>query len=150
MRDIRISINKDEVYEEVAKTTAYIGGKNLDANGKSLYDQVFVTDADREMLEGYWNAAIGDVSVALDSVLAYQNSYSGEEEETFGLRVSNLFNESLVKTLETTAFSYVVNKVVAEWCLVVSKDKAEDYLSKANALLVKMDAILYMRKRPTR
>ena len=147
MRDIRISINKDEVYEEVAKTTAYIGGKNLDANGKSLYDQVFVTDADREMLEGYWNAAIGDVSVALYSVLAFENS---DEEETFGLRVSNLFKESLVKTLETTAFSYVVNKIVAEWCLVVSKDKAEDYLSKANALLVKMDAILYMRKRPTR
>lgn len=149
MRDIRISINRDEVYEEVAKTTAYIGGKSLDANGKSLYDQVFVTDADKEMLEGYWNASIGDVSVALDSVLAFENSDSGEEE-TFGLRVSNLFNESLVKTLETTAFSYVVNKVVAEWCLVVSKDKAEDYLSKANALLVKMDAILYMRKRPTR
>lgn len=149
MRDIRISINRDEVYEEVAKTTAYIGGKNLDANGKSLYDQVFVTDADREMLEGYWNAAIDDVSVALDSVLAFENSYSGKEE-TFGLRVSNLFKESLVKTLETTAISYVVNKVVAEWCLVVSKDKAEDYLSKANALLVKMDAILYMRKRPTR
>ena len=149
MRDIRISINRDEVYEEVAKTTAYIGGKNLDANGKSLYDQVFVTDADREMLEGYWNAAICDVSVALYSVLAFENSESGEEE-TFGLRVSNLFKESLVKTLETTAFSYVVNKIVAEWCLVVSKDKAEDYLSKANALLVKMDAILYMRKRPTR
>ena len=147
MRDIRISINKDEVYEEVAKTTAYIGGKNLDANGKSLYDQVFVTDADREMLEGYWNAAIGDVSVALYSVLAFENSY---EEETFGLRVSNVFKETLVKTLETTAFSYVVNKIVAEWCLVVSKDKAEDYLSKANALLVKMDAILYIRKRPTR
>ena len=149
MRDICISINKDDVYEEVAKTTAYIGGKNLDANGKSLYDQVFVTDADREMLEGYWNAAIDDVSVALDSVLAFENSYSGKEE-TFGLRVSDLFKESLVKTLETTAFSYVVNKVVAEWCLVVSKDKAEDYLSKANALLVKMDAILYMRNRPTR
>ena len=147
MRDIRISINKDEVYEEVAKTTAYIGGKNLDANGKSLYDQVFVTDADREMLEGYWKATINDVSVALYNVHAFENS---DEEETYGLRVSNLFKESLVKTLETTAFSYVVNKIVAEWCLVVSKDKAEDYLSKANALLVKMDAILYIRKRPTR
>ena len=149
MRDIRISINKDEVYEEVAKTTAYIGGKNLDANGKSLYDQVFGTDADREMLEGSWRDAIGDVSAALESVLTTERSDS-DEEETFGLRVSNLFKESLVKTLETTAFSYVVNKIVVEWCLVVSKDKAEDYLSKANALLVKMDAILYMRKRPTR
>lgn len=126
MRDIRISINKDKVYEEVAKTTAYIGGKTLDANGKSLYDQVFVTDSDREMLEGYWNAAIDDVSVALDSVLAWQTSYSGEEE-AFGLRVSNLFKESLIKTLQSSVFSYVVNKIVAGWCSVVATDKVENY-----------------------
>lgn len=149
MTNLSISITKSSIYEEVAKITAYIGGKNLDANGKSMYDQVFVTDADREMLEGFWDDAINDVSVALDSVLATEMSVSGEEE-VFGLRVSSLFKGSLVKTLETTAFSYVVNKIVADWCLVVSKDKAEDYLSKANALLVKIDAILYMRKRPTR
>lgn len=149
MVNLSISITKSSIYEEVAKTTAYIGGKSLDANGKSLYDQVFVTDADKEMLEGFWDDAINDVSIALDSVLATETSVSGEEE-VFGLRVSSLFKGSLVKTLETTAFSYVVNKIVAEWCLVVSKDKAEDYLSKANALLVKIDAILYMRKRPTR
>lgn len=149
MVNLSISITKSSIYEEVAKTTAYIGGKSLDANGKSLYDQVFVTDADKEMLEGFWDDAINDVSIALDSVLATEMSVSGEEE-VFGLRVSSLFKGALVKTLETTAFSYVVNKIVAEWCLVVSKDKAEDYLSKANALLVKMDAILYMRKRPTR
>lgn len=149
MRDIRISINKDEVYEEVAKTTAYIGGKSLDANGKSLYDQVFVTDADREMLEGYWNAAIGDVSVTLDSVLAFENSDSGEEE-TFGLRVSNLFKESLVKTLETTAISYVVNKVVAEWCSVVAPDKVEYYELVSKTHLAKIGEIIYARKRPTR
>ena len=149
MVNLSISITKSSIYEEVAKTTAYIGGKSLDANGKSLYDQVFVTDADKEMLEGFWDDAINDVSIALDSVLATEMSVSGEEE-VFGLRVSSLFKGSLVKTLETTAFSYVVNKIVAEWCLVVSKDKAEDYLSKANALLVKIDAILYMRKRPTR
>ena len=149
MANFTLTITKSDIYEEVAKTTAYIGGKNLDKNGKSLYDQVFVTEADREMLEGFWEDSIDDVSVALESVLATETSVSGEEE-VFGLRVSSLFKGSLVKTLETTAFSYVVNKIVADWCLVVSKDKAEDYLSKANALLVKMDAILYMRKRPTR
>lgn len=149
MQKLNISINRDKVYEEVAKTTAYIGGKNLDANGKSLYDQVFVTKADREMLEGFWLDAIGDVSAALGSVLVTEKSDS-DEEEIFGLRVSSLFKGSLAKTLESTAFSYVVNKIVAEWCLLVSKDKANEYLSKANALLDKMDALLYMRKRPTR
>lgn len=149
MRDIRILINRDKVYEEVAKTTAYIGGKSLDANGKSLYDQVFVTAADREMLEGFWNDAIGDVSAALGSVLVTEKSDS-DEEEIFGLRVSSLFKGSLAKTLESTACSYVVNKIVAEWCLLVYKDKAKEYISKESSLLDKMDAILYMRKRPTR
>lgn len=149
MRDIRISINKDEVYDEVAKTTAYIGGKNLDANGKSLYDQVFVTDADRDMLEGYWNAAINDVSVALDSILAFENSDSGEEE-TFGLRVSNLFKESLTKTLKSSIFSYVVNKIVAGWCSVVAPDKVEYYELVSKTHLAKIGGIIYARKRPTR
>ena len=149
MRDIRISINKDEVYEEVAKTTAYIGGKNLDANGKSLYDQVFVTDADRDMLEGYWNAAISDVSVALDSILAFENSDSGEEE-TFGLRVSNLFKESLTKTLKSSIFSYVVNKIVTGWCSVVAPDKVEYYELVSKTHLDKIGEIIYARKRPTR
>lgn len=149
MADSTLTIKKSDVYEEVAKTTAYIGGKNLDKNGKSLYDQVFVTEADRDMLEGFWEDSIDAVSVALESILGWQKSESGSNE-VFGLRVSSLFNESLFKTLESTVFSYVVNKIVAEWCSVVYKDKVEDYLSKANVLLLKIDAIIYTRKRPTR
>ena len=149
MADSTLTIKKSDIYEEVAKTTAYIGGKNLDANGKSLYDQVFVTEADREMLEGFWEDSINDVSVALESILGWQKCDSGSNE-VFSLRVSSLFNESLFKTLESTVFSYVVNKIVAEWCSVVYKDRVEDYLAKANALLLKIDAIIYTRKRPTR
>lgn len=149
MANFTLTITKSDIYEEVAKTTAYIGGKNLDANGKSLYDQVFVTEADREMLEGFWEDSIDDVSVALESILGWQKCDSGSNE-VFGLRVSSLFNESLFKTLESTVFSYLVNKIVAEWCSVVCKDKVEDYLAKANALLLKIDAIIYTRKRPTR
>ena len=35
MADITIQIDKIEVYEEVSKVTAYIGGKNIDASGNS-------------------------------------------------------------------------------------------------------------------
>ena len=149
MANFTLTITKSDIYEEVAKTTAYIGAKNLDKNGKSLYDQVFVTEADREMLEGFWKDSIDDISVALESILGWQKCES-DINEVFCLRVSSLFNESLFNTLESTVFSYVVNKIVAEWCSVVYKDKVEDYLSKANFLLLKIDAIIYTRKRPTR
>ena len=32
MANFTLTITKSDVYEEVAKTTAYIGGKNLDKN----------------------------------------------------------------------------------------------------------------------
>ena len=86
MANFTLTITKSDIYEEVAKTTAYIGGKNLDKNGKSLYDQVFVTEADREMLEGFWEDSIDDVSVALESILGWQKCDSGSNE-VFGLSI---------------------------------------------------------------
>ena len=69
MADITIQIDKQEVYEEVSKVTAYIGGKNVDANGKTLYDQVFVTDADKEMIDSFFSSATSNVATALEHTL---------------------------------------------------------------------------------
>ena len=69
MADITIHIDQIEVYEEVSKVTAYIGGKNVDANGRTLYEQVFVTDADREMIDSFFSSAINNVATALEHSL---------------------------------------------------------------------------------
>ena len=55
MADSTLTIKKIDVYEEVAKTTAYIGAKNKLEDGKSAFDQVFVTDADLAMIERFYN-----------------------------------------------------------------------------------------------
>ena len=56
MADFTLTIKKSDVYEEVAKTTAYIGAKNKLEDGKSAFDQVFVTDADLTMIERFFNS----------------------------------------------------------------------------------------------
>ena len=58
MADLVITIKRSDVYEEVAKTTAYIGAKNKLEDGKSAFDQVFVTDADLTMIERFFNESL--------------------------------------------------------------------------------------------
>lgn len=52
MKEIELSVNKANVYTEVAKTTAYTGSKMQD--DKEAYSRIFATDEDREMLERFW------------------------------------------------------------------------------------------------
>jgi hypothetical protein len=50
MIDIILTVNKEKVYEEVAKTTSYTGAKMDD---ELAYDRIFTTDEDKSMLERF-------------------------------------------------------------------------------------------------
>lgn len=148
MQKINLEINKADVYEEVAKTTAYIGGKNVDANGKSLYDQVFVTDADKQMLERFWHGAIDGLTVILESVL--RASTMDEESVLYNLGMTDNFPMMLEGSLKSTAIDYVVNQLIAEWCAVSAKGEVEKYSNEAGALLMQVNNLIHKRMRPSR
>lgn len=148
MQEIKLKINKVDVYEEVAKTTAYIGGKTLDNNGKTMYDQVFVTDADREMLERFWQGAIDGLSVVLGSVL--MGTTVDDETALLRLKMTDNFPMVLEGSLKSTAIDYVENQILAEWCAVSAKGEVEKYSNEAGALLMQVNNLIHKRMRPTR
>ena len=151
MQNLVITISKDSVYEEVAKATAYLGAKNVDANGKNLFDQVFVTDADKAMLEGYWADAIKNLVFALQRNVGKVNELGDEEGSVgIGLGMTDNWNEKLKGALDECLKQYVTNKVLADWCAVSYKDMAEQYVAKATEQLQEMGNLVYARKRPTR
>lgn len=151
MRNTTITISKDSVYEEVAKTTAYIGAKAVDANGKNLYDQVFVTEADKAMLEGYWSDSIKTLVIALQENVG-KVSEAGDEEGNVRivLGMPGNWNENLRQALAESCKQYAVNKILADWCTISHKDTAETYTAKATEQLREAGNLLYARKRPTR
>ena len=51
---ITIAINKDNIYEQIAQNTSWIGAKSAEAGA---YDRIFTTDEDKEQLELYWKEA---------------------------------------------------------------------------------------------
>ena len=147
MADITIQIDKQEVYEEVSKVTAYIGGKNVDANGKTLYDQVFVTDADKEMIDSFFSSAISNVATALEHTL--KNMETNDIGFNLTLRMPGNFRTTMEKPLTESIIEYIENSIVAAWCDITKKDE-ESYATNATALLQQINAMQYLRQRPKR
>lgn len=147
MADILIPIDKIEIYEEVSKVTAYIGGKNVDANGKSLYDQVFVTDADKEMIDSFFSSATSNVATALEHTV--KDVKVSDNGVSLTLRMPSNFNTAMEKPLTDSITDYIVNSIVAAWCAITKKDE-ESYATKASVLLQQVNAMQYLRQRPKR
>lgn len=147
MADITIQIDKQEVYEEVSKVTAYIGGKNVDANGKTLYDQVFVTDADKEMIDSFFSSATSNVATALEHTL--KDMETNDISFNLTLRMPGNFRTTMEKPLTESIIEYIENSIVAAWCAITKKDE-ESYATKASALLQQINAMQYLRQRPKR
>ena len=148
MQEIKLDIDKTDLYNEVAKTTAYIGGKNVDANGNNLYKQVFVTNADREMLQRSWSEAVDNVNTVLGNVL--KQSVDEDEDWCIDLVMPNNFPKEMTQTLQSTITNYAVSKMVADWCAIVDKEEVETYVNQSGALLAQMGSITYKRRRPVR
>ena len=147
MADITIQIDKQEVYEEVSKVTAYIGGKNVDAKGKTLYDQVFVTDADKEMIDSFFSSAISNVATALEHTL--KDMETNDIGFNLTLRMPGNFRTTMEKPLTESIIEYIENSIVAAWCDITKKDE-ESYATNASALLQQINAMQYLRQRPKR
>ena len=147
MADITIQIDKQEVYEEVSKVTAYIGGKNVDTNGKTLYDQVFVTDADKEMIDSFFSSATSNVATALEHTL--KDMETNDISFILTLRMPGNFRKTMEKPLTESIIEYIENSIVAEWCDITKKDE-ESYATNASALLQQINAMQYLRQRPKR
>lgn len=150
MQILNIEIKKDDVMEEVAKTTAFIGSKKTLEDGKSAYEQVFVKESDKVMLEQYWKNAIGGLcQVWLKWVKEWADT-EGDKKYVLTLVMPDMYNSANNDAVKKAAFNYMVNWIIAEWCGVANKDEVKMYQEKTVALGGEIKKLLYSRKRPIR
>lgn len=148
MADITIQIDKQEVYEEVSKVTAYIGGKNVDANGKTLYDQVFVTDADLAIIERFFNESLDSLRNVLKRFISGGSGVNGTI--TWELEMPSRFDENLLSSINSSANSFMVNSIIGKWCEITANDKVKEYADNAAALLLDINNKAFFKKKPIR
>ena len=145
MITVQYTINKEKVLEEVARTSSYVG-KTAVADG-SAYEQVFTTDADRDLLDRYWREACGVVAEMLKPVV---NSVWHGPDYVVIVRLPSAYNQEFTGIINSDLFSFVVNTILSKWFMMTAKEEAATYATLAEGALNDAKAKVYFKKKPTR
>lgn len=154
MKTIELTVNKANVYDEVAKTTSYTGQKMQ--GDATAYDRIFTTDDDRMMLERFWveacNGATEQFKPFIVSVSDQPVSHGVELDKNYvvKLELSNSYDESLNGSIGTSLFSYFVAMIVSKWYKFTNKGESESYGTDAVGAIDDVMRKIYYRKKPTR
>lgn len=152
---INLSINKANVYDEVAKTSAYAGSKKM-AEDAGAYARVFTTDEDRLLLERFWletcNNATNILKPFLVSVETQPISHGIDISRNYNveLEVSSSYDDTLTESVETSLYSYFVLAILAKWYAVANNVDAEATALEASASMKDMIQKIYYKKKPVR
>ncbi len=144
--EVTLTISKESVYDEVAKTTEYTGAKMDDEHA---YEVISTTDEDKTMLERFWNECKNMVCNSLKKVLVSENeTEDGAYELTLGL--SSAFDESLTESMQRSLFSFFVMNITAKWYTFANKNEATGYATEAATYIEDIMRKAFYKKRPTR
>lgn len=149
MANLSILITKSSIYEEVAKTTAYLGAKNKLDDGKSAFDQIFVTDADLAMIERFYNESKDALLNLLKRFMPTIGS-STDGNINWTLSMPSRFDTNMSGSIISSATSFIVNSIVAKWCEITANDKVKEYADNAATLLLDIKDKVFNKTKPTR
>ena len=146
MTEVSITINKEEVYEEVAQTTSYTGAKM--ENDEKAYDRIFTTEGDRSQLERFWNESCVAVCETLKEFVKEERN----ERDSFSilLCLSSSFDPALEPAMKKELFSFFVTNIVCKWYVFTNKQEAGDFAASAVGMLEGVKRKAYYRRRPKR
>lgn len=148
MADFTLTIKKNDIYEEVAKTTAYIGKKTTVEDGKSAFDQIFVTEADLAMIERFFNESLDALRNVLKRFISGGSGANGTI--SWNLDMPSRFDDNLLSSINSSANSFMVNSIIGKWCEITANDKVKEYADNAAALLLDIKEKAFYKKKPTR
>lgn len=154
MTQVKFTVNKANVYTEVAKTSSYSGAKMMD--DAAAYDRIFTTDEDRQMLERFWNEASNAATELfkpfLVSVTQSPESHGIELARNYEatLNLSASYETALNASVESSLFSFFTDFIIAKWFKFTNKAEAESYGTEAASMLDDVKSKIYHKKKPTR
>ena len=140
-----LSVNKENVYNEVAKTTSYTGAKMDD---EAAYDRIFTTEGDKTMLERFWDESKNTICNSMKKFLV--NEKESNDTYTLTLNLSASFDESLLESMERSLFSFFVMNITAKWYTLANKQAATDYAAGAATNVEDIMRKAFFKKKPKR
>lgn len=154
MKNIRLEVNKANVYEEIAELSAYVGAKKV--GDDNAFGRISITDNDRRLLERFWSESCSFVTDKLKRFFEVSDVYNVSHGVELGrnyvvtLKVSRLFDNNIIPSIEASLFSYFINSIVVKWYSFTNKEDAEIYAHEAGVALQDVISKIFHKKRPLR
>ncbi|MGM9873218.1 MAG: hypothetical protein ACI30X_07160 [Muribaculaceae bacterium] len=145
--EITLSINKNEVMNEIAVTTSYTGSKMGDEKAHELISTV---DEDIAHLERFWDESRADLCQELIGLVLSEGITDSIGTYELRLDVSKSFDEALLSSMNVSLFSFFVHNIAAKWYIYTNKGEAGSYADKAGVLLDDIHRKALYKKKPTR
>lgn len=111
MKELRIIISRDNVFEEVSKTTSFDGAKR--ETGDGTYERVMATDDDRQMMARSFDEAAQTAESAFCDVP--YDIETDTEQWAVTLHVSNAFNDKATQSINSDMFSFFCESILEKW-----------------------------------
>lgn len=143
--EVTLTISKESVYDEVAKTTEYTGAKMDDEHA---YEVISTTEEDKVMLERFWEECKIMVCNSMKKVLQSETESNGEYNITLNLSTS--FDTSLTESMQRSLFSFFVMNITAKWYTFTNKSEATGYATEAATYIEDIMRKAFFKKKPRR
>lgn len=165
MKTATIRIDKNSIFEQIAKKTSYIGDRLL--GQEDAYDRIAVTDADMEFFNEPFMLAltecaemlfpyVTDTSINTDTRMDKAADYQEPEPEAvpfaYEIRLSlpdsfSLTTHNLVSNLIN---DYIVSRLIAEWMMAGNVESHSYWIERYASIRIQINRTMTARTQPAR
>lgn len=146
MNEITITIDKTDVWAEVAKAASYTGDKMTDDD--KAYDRILMTDEDAKSLQRFWEEAVTIANGRLKDMILRASDVHDDYEVV--LMMSNAYDTNLNASVRASLRSFFIQSIVGRWYKFTNKQEAGSYFAEADVMMTDAMRKLYSRMRPRR
>lgn len=156
-----IRIDKNSIFEQIAKKTSYIGSKIKD---EDAYDNIFTTDEDNEFFEEHFELAHAE---CVEMLYPYTKKDITENEEVqdgknmedseipsvsydIVLVIPKEMSQTTISLVERQINEYIVSRLIAEWMMVSDMNLHAYWIERYTSIRRHINTTLISRMKPLR
>lgn len=144
MKELQITILRDNVFEEVGKTTAFDGAKR--ETGDGTYERVMATEDDRQIMARAFDEAAQAAESAFADIaydITADNSQWGVT-----LYLPGSFNEKAAQSINSDMFSFFCESILEKWYASTLPDASNRHAQLAMGYLTDASKKIWYRSAP--
>lgn len=145
---VTYTVNKNEVFKEVRRLTAYVASSKKDDN--EAYKRLSVTESDSGLIEQFWRAACSAATEQLMHFVRHIENSDDNQCYEVVMEMASLYDTSLNESIEDSLKNFFINLITSKWFNVLSQDDAKVFAEDAMGYMKDVEKKVYHRKRPTR